>query len=125
MIALLVSPDRVTVKVNGVEPLADSTCVALFPVMANVIVLLFWIKPLAVAVLIESALSFLGVGVQPPQETWGSLLGTGYSFIRVTPWQVIFPGACIFAAVWALNVLGDSLRDALDPRLRKGAGLET
>ena len=80
---------------------------------------------LAVAVLIESALSFLGVGVQPPQETWGSLLGTGYSFIRVTPWQVIFPGACIFAAVWALNVLGDSLRDALDPRLRKGAGLET
>jgi peptide/nickel transport system permease protein len=77
---------------------------------------------LAVAVLQESALSFLGLGVQPPQETWGSLLQAGYALIRIDPWQAIAPGVCIFAAVWSLNVLGDSLRDAVDPRLRNATG---
>ena len=77
---------------------------------------------LAVAVLQESALSFLGLGVQPPQQTWGSLLQSGYALIRIDAWQAIAPGICIFAAVWSLNVLGDSLRDAVDPRLRLAAG---
>lgn len=78
---------------------------------------------LSVAVLQESALSFLGLGIQPPRQTWGSLLATGYSYIYQDAWLVIFPGLCIFATVWALNVMGDALRDALDPRLRAGAGL--
>ena len=72
----------------------------------------------------ESALSFLGLGVQPSQQTWGSLLQSGYALIRIDAWQAIAPGVCIFAAGWSLNVLGDSLRDAVDPRLRitTGAG---
>jgi ABC-type dipeptide/oligopeptide/nickel transport system permease subunit len=73
----------------------------------------------AFAILTEASLSFLGLGVQPPAASWGTLLQVGYSYIRVTPWYVLFPGLCIFATVWSLNMLGDALRDALDPRLRQ------
>jgi dipeptide transport system permease protein len=74
---------------------------------------------IAFAILIEASLSFLGLGVQPPRASWGTLLQVGYSYIRVTPWYVVFPGLFIFATVWSLNILGDALRDALDPRLRR------
>jgi peptide/nickel transport system permease protein len=73
----------------------------------------------AFAILTEASLSFLGLGVQPPQASWGTLLQVGYSYIRVTPWYILFPGVFIFATVWSLNMLGDALRDALDPRLRQ------
>jgi ABC-type dipeptide/oligopeptide/nickel transport system permease subunit len=73
----------------------------------------------AIAILLEASLSFLGLGVQPPYASWGTLLQTGYSYIRLTAWYVTFPGLFIFATVWSLNVIGDVLRDALDPRLRK------
>lgn len=73
---------------------------------------------MAVAVLIEATLSFLGMGVQPPDSSWGTQLKLGYREIWITPWLVTFPGLVIFAAVWSLNVIGDSLRDTLDPRLR-------
>jgi peptide/nickel transport system permease protein len=73
---------------------------------------------IAFAILIEASLSFLGLGVQPPEASWGTLLQVGYSFIRVTPWYVVFPGLFIFVTVWSLNILGDALRDSLDPRLR-------
>ena len=73
----------------------------------------------AFAILTETSLSFLGLGVQPPWASWGTLLQVGYSYIRVTPWYVLFPGLFIFATVWSLNMLGDALRDALDPRLRQ------
>jgi peptide/nickel transport system permease protein len=72
----------------------------------------------AFAILTEASLSFLGLGVQPPEASWGTLLQVGYSYIRVTPWYVLFPGLFIFATVWSLSMLGDALRDALDPRLR-------
>jgi len=72
----------------------------------------------AFAILTEASLSFLGLGVQPPAASWGTLLQVGYSYIRVTPWYVLFPGLFIFATVWSLSMLGDALRDALDPRLR-------
>jgi peptide/nickel transport system permease protein len=72
----------------------------------------------AFAILTEASLSFLGLGVQPPAASWGTLLQVGYSYIRVTPWYILFPGIFIFATVWSLNMLGDALRDALDPRLR-------
>ncbi len=75
---------------------------------------------LAIAILIEATLSFLGLGVQPPNSSWGTQLQLGYREIWVTPWPVTFSGLVIFAAVWGFNVLGDALRDLLDPRL-KGA----
>jgi peptide/nickel transport system permease protein len=75
------------------------------------------------AILFEAALSFLGLGVQPPAPAWGSMLRTAYQYIEVDPWYAVFPGAAIFLTVLAFNLLGDGLRDALDPRLR-GQGRE-
>ncbi len=72
----------------------------------------------ASAILTEAALSFLGLGVQPPDASWASLLKSGYDYLRHSAFYVTFPGLAIFLAVWCLNTLGDGLRDALDPRLR-------
>lgn len=72
----------------------------------------------SVAILIEAGLSYLGLGVQPPTATWGNMLKAAQSYPGVAPWYVLAPGACIFLLVLALNTLGDSLRDRLDPRLR-------
>lgn len=74
----------------------------------------------ASVILAEAALSFLGLGVQPPDASWATLLKQGYAFMSHNPWYVFFPGVMIFLAVWALNGLGDGLRDATDPRLRMG-----
>ena len=71
---------------------------------------------LSYGILIESALSYLGVGVQPPTPSWGTILNEGKEFLTLAPWVSLFPGAFIMLAVLALNVLGDGLRDALDPR---------
>jgi peptide/nickel transport system permease protein len=74
---------------------------------------------LGAAVLAESTLSFLGYGVPPPFPTWGSMLsGTGRAFMLQSPWLSIWPGLAISAAVFGFNMLGDALRDVLDPRLR-------
>jgi peptide/nickel transport system permease protein len=73
---------------------------------------------LAFAILAEAALSFLGLGTQPPTPSWGSMLSSGREWIERAPWLTIFPGLAIFVTVLALNVIGDGLRDALDPRLR-------
>ena len=70
------------------------------------------------AILTEAALSFLGLGVQPPTPSWGSMLDTGRKYLTQTPWYSFSAGAAIFAAVLSLNLLGDGLRDALDPRSR-------
>ncbi len=70
------------------------------------------------AILVEAALSFLGLGVQPPDASWGALLQLGYGYMAHSVWYVTFPGVAIFLVVWSLNVLGDALRDDLDPRLR-------
>jgi peptide/nickel transport system permease protein len=71
---------------------------------------------LSYGILIESALSYLGVGVQPPTPSWGTILNEGKEFLTLAPWVSVFPGAFIMLTVLALNVLGDGLRDALDPR---------
>jgi peptide/nickel transport system permease protein len=74
---------------------------------------------LGTAVLAESTLSFLGYGVPPPFPTWGAMLsGTGRAFMLQSPWLSIWPGLAISAAVFGFNMLGDALRDVLDPRLR-------
>jgi peptide/nickel transport system permease protein len=70
-------------------------------------------------ILAESSLSFLGLGVPPPQPSWGAMLaGSGRSYMQRAPWMAIFPGLAISFAVFGFNMLGDALRDVLDPRLR-------
>lgn len=73
---------------------------------------------LSAAILTESALSFLGIGVAPPQATWGNMLAEGRRFIVTAPWLVIFPGVAITLLAFAINLGGDVLRDILDPRMR-------
>ena len=70
------------------------------------------------AVLLESALSFLGLGAQPPDPSWGNMLNTGRGFMGQAPWLSIAPGMAIFVTVLGFNMLGDGLRDAFDPHLR-------
>lgn len=69
------------------------------------------------AVLLESALSFLGLGAQPPEPSWGNMINTGRGFIDQAPWISLAPGAALFVTVFAFNLLGDGLRDLLDPKL--------
>ena len=73
---------------------------------------------IAGAILAESALSFLGFGVQPPLPTWGNLLQEAQPFALTSPYLTLFPGLFILATVLCVNFLGDGLRDALDPHQR-------
>ena len=73
---------------------------------------------LAYAVLLESALSFLGLGAQPPDPSWGNMLSTGRGFMEQAPWLGLVPGMAMFLCVLGFNLLGDGLRDLLDPHLR-------
>jgi len=70
------------------------------------------------AIISAAALSYLGLGAQPPTPEWGALLSEGRNYLRVAWWMTAFPGLAIMIAVLAINLLGDGLRDALDPRLR-------
>ena len=71
---------------------------------------------IAAAVIAEASLSFLGLGQQPPAPSWGSMLNTAKNFVDQAPWMAIWPGLSIFLLVLSFNLLGDGLRDALDPR---------
>ena len=70
------------------------------------------------AILVESGLSFLGLGTPPPAPSWGNIISDGREFIRTAPWIMIFPGLMIAVAVTGLNLIGDGLREILDPKLR-------
>ncbi len=72
----------------------------------------------AFAVLAEAGLSFLGLGVQPPTASWGSMINTGKNYLEMDPWVAIVPGIAIFLTVLGFNFLGDGIRDALDPHLK-------
>ena len=71
---------------------------------------------IAAAIIAEASLSFLGLGQQPPAPSWGSMLNTAQRFLTQAPWMALFPGLAIFLTVLAFNLLGDGLRDALDPK---------
>ena len=71
---------------------------------------------IAAAIIAEASLSFLGLGQQPPAPSWGSMLNAAQRYLSQAPWMALYPGLTIFAVVMALNVLGDGLRDALDPK---------
>jgi peptide/nickel transport system permease protein len=85
-------------------------------VMAPIIVMSTMM--MADAILIEATFSFLGMGAQPPVPSWGSILASGRPYLRLAPWVTLFPGIAIMLTVLGFNLLGDGLRDALDPRLR-------
>ncbi len=68
---------------------------------------------IAPAILTEGALSFLGVGVQPPTPSWGNMISEGQSLLQTAPWLIIFPSAALMVTVVAFNLVGDGLRDAL------------
>ncbi|UWQ23154.1 ABC transporter permease [Jannaschia sp. W003] len=72
----------------------------------------------ATAIIAEASLSFLGLGQQPPEPSWGSMLNTAKNFLHQAPWMALYPGISIFLVVLGFNLLGDGLRDALDPRER-------
>ncbi len=86
---------------------------SLAPVIVNAVL------GVASAVLVESSLSFLGLGVQPPKPSWGNILTLGKANIEIAWWLSLFPGLCILITVLSYNLLGEGLRDALDPRLRE------
>ncbi|MCS7235075.1 MAG: ABC transporter permease [Armatimonadota bacterium] len=73
---------------------------------------------LSLAILTESALSFLGLGTQPPWPSWGNMLSAGRRFMELAPWVAVFPGASIMGIVLGFNLLGDGLQELLDPRMR-------
>lgn len=74
---------------------------------------------LSSAILSEAALSFLGLGTQPPEPSWGGMLSLARTYMEISPWMAIFPGLAIMIVVLGFNFLGDGLRDILDPRLRE------
>jgi peptide/nickel transport system permease protein len=80
--------------------------------------LVFFTLIIANNILTEAALSFLGAGVQPPNPSWGTLIADGQDRIVTAPWLAIVPGLAIVLTVLALNIFGDGLRDALDPRAK-------
>jgi len=71
-------------------------------------------------ILIEASLSFLGLGAQPPTPSWGAMLSNGRMYLMTASWLTVFPGVAIMIVVLGFNLVGDGLRDALDPRLRRG-----
>lgn len=71
------------------------------------------------AILVESSLSFLGLGVQPPDASWGNMLMDGKNALEIAPWLSLYPGLAILVTVLGYNLLGESLRDMLDPRLKE------
>ena len=94
---------------------------ALLHVLPNIIPPLLVQGTLAIAeaIIAEASLSFLGLGQQPPQPSWGSMLNSAQRFLTQAPWMAIYPGLAIFIVVLAFNVFGDGLRDALDPRSQR------
>ena len=73
---------------------------------------------MAVAITFEATLSFLGLGTQPPTPSWGSMLNIAQAYLGRAPWLALWPGLAIFVTVLSLNLVGDGLREVLDPRLR-------
>jgi peptide/nickel transport system permease protein len=89
-------------------------------ILPNVLAPIIVLASLGVAtgILVGSSLSFLGLGAQPPEPEWGAMLNDGRSILRLAPWVTTFPGLVIMFTVLGMNLLGDGLRDALDPRMK-------
>ena len=94
--------------------------IALFHILPNIMpaLLVQATLSIAAAIIAEAALSFLGLGQQPPAPSWGSMLNAAQRFLTNAPWMALWPGLAIFLVVLSFNLVGDGLRDALDPRQR-------
>ena len=94
--------------------------IALFHILPNILpaLLVQATLSIAAAIIAEAALSFLGLGQQPPSPSWGSMLNAAQRFLTNAPWMALWPGLAIFLVVLSFNLIGDGLRDALDPRQR-------
>ena len=94
--------------------------IALFHILPNILpaLLVQATLSIAAAIIAEAALSFLGLGQQPPAPSWGSMLNSAQRFLTNAPWMAVWPGIAIFLTVLSFNLLGDGLRDALDPKER-------
>lgn len=101
-------------RVNGVA----HSRILIRHILPNLIgpVIVYTTLTIPAVILLESVISFLGLGVQPPMSSWGTLIHSGSLKIDVYPWQLIFPGLFFSLTIFALNFMGDGLRDALDPR---------
>ncbi len=100
---------------------ASTTRVLLRHILPNIMapVLVLFSTRVGAVILVESGLSFLGFGVPPPAPTWGGMLsGSGRTYMYLAPWLALAPGLCLTMVVYGINVLGDALRDLLDPRMR-------
>ncbi len=105
----------------GVTPMTMLVRHILPNIMAPIIIM--FTVSMGSMIITEATLSFLGFGVPPPQPTWGGMLsGAGRQLMLKAPWMALWPGLALAIAVWGINMLGDALRDLLDPRLRGGIG---
>ena len=98
---------------------ARDISIILFFILPNVLspVIVQATFSLSTAIMVEAALSFLGLGTQPPTPSWGLMMSESRRFMEMAPWLAVFPGLAIIFAVLGFNLMGDALRDALDPRL--------
>jgi len=90
-------------------------------VLANVLgpILVYATSLISVSIILSAGLSFLGLGVQPPYATWGNILNDGRDYIEIAWWMTLYPGLAILITVLSYNLMGEGIRDALDPRLRQ------
>jgi len=117
--AVLSAKQNVYVEAARVIGVGD-VAIMLRHILPNVVapVIVLATLGLAQAILVASALSFLGLGAKPPTPEWGAMLSEGRNFLQLAPWITAFPGLAIMLAVLSINMLGDGVRDALDPRLK-------
>jgi len=116
VIAVMAEPYMESARVSGASDWRAIRLHVLPNVLAPLIVMVS--VYLSQAILSEAALSFLGLGTQPPEPSWGGMLSAARAYMELSPWMAIFPGAAIMLIVLGFNFLGDGLRDVLDPRLR-------
>jgi peptide/nickel transport system permease protein len=116
VMAVMAEPYMESARVSGASDWRAIRLHVLPNVLAPLIVMVS--VYLSQAILSEAALSFLGLGTQPPEPSWGGMLSAARAYMELSPWMAIFPGAAIMLIVLGFNFLGDGLRDVLDPRLR-------